>query len=136
MAGDTLTATVNDGFQRRGTDPHTTVTTAGDHEFSLHYAEDTAADYHESSYFRPVEAENIFDGQNRHQQDTAATRVDLATSLSYPDTVDHSDGIFERIPSPTIINRRVRKYDGKLKQFLPDCVADTEADAVIPDGTG
>jgi len=37
--------------------------------------------------------------------------------------------------SPTTINRRVREYGGKLKQFLPDCVADTEADAVIPDGT-
>ena len=122
-------------FQRRGTDPHTAVTTAGDHEFSLHYVEDTAADHDESSYFRPVEDVLSFDGQNRYQQDIAATSVDLATSLSYRDTADHGDGIFERMPSPTIINRRVREYGGKLKQFLPDCVADTEADAVIPDGT-
>ena len=59
-------------FQRRGTDPRTAVTTAGEHDFSLHYVEDTAADHGESSYFRPVEAENIFDGQNRYQQDIAA----------------------------------------------------------------
>jgi len=39
------------------------------------------------------------------------------------------------MPSPTIINRRVGEYGDKLKQFLPDCVADTKADAVIPDGT-
>ena len=122
-------------FQRRGTDPRTAVTTAGDHEFSLHYVEDTAADHDESSYFRPVEDVLSFDGQNRYQQDIAATSVDLATSLSYRDTADHGDGIFERMPSPTTINRRVREYGGKLKQFLPDCVADTEADAVIPDGT-
>lgn len=122
-------------FQRRGTDPRTAVTTAGDHEFSLHYVEDTAADHDESSYFRPVEDVLSFDGQNRYQQDIAATSVDLATSLSYRDTADHDDGIFERMPSPTTINRRVREYGGKLKQFLPDCVADTEADAVIPDGT-
>jgi len=36
---------------------------------------------------------------------------------------------------PTTINRRTREYGSKLKQFLPDCVADTDADAVIPDGT-
>ena len=122
-------------FQRRGTDSHTAVTTAGDHEFSLHYVEDTAADYDESSYFRPVEDVLSFDGQNRYQQDIAATSVDLATSPSYCDTADHDDGIFERMSSPPIINRRVRKYGDKLKQFLPDCVADTEADAVIPDST-
>jgi len=28
-----------------------------------------------------------------------------------------------------------QKYGHKLKQFLPDCVAGTDADAVIPDGT-
>jgi len=39
------------------------------------------------------------------------------------------------MPSPTTINRRVREYGGKLKQFLPECVSGTEADAVIPDGT-
>jgi len=39
------------------------------------------------------------------------------------------------MPSPTTINRRAKKYGHKLKQFLPDCVAGTNADAVIPDGT-
>jgi len=76
-----------------------------------------------------------FDGQNRYQQDIAAKSVDLATSLSCRDAADHGDGIFERMPSPTTINRRVREYGSELKQFLPDCVADTDADAVIPDGT-
>lgn len=36
-------------FQRRGTDTCTSVTTAGDREFSLHHVEDTAADRDESS---------------------------------------------------------------------------------------
>ncbi len=35
-------------FQRRGTDTRTAVTTAGDHGFSLHYVEGTAADHDES----------------------------------------------------------------------------------------
>jgi hypothetical protein len=39
------------------------------------------------------------------------------------------------MPSPTIINRRVREYGSKLKQSLPERVSDTPADAVIPDGT-
>jgi len=122
-------------FQRAGTDTRTAVTTAGEHEFDLHYVEDTAADHDESSYFRPVEDVLSFDGQNRYQQDVATKSVDLATSLSYRDAADHGDGIFERMPSPTTINRRAKEYGSKLKQFLPDCVADTGADAVIPDGT-
>ncbi|AHG02555.1 transposase (plasmid) [Halobacterium sp. DL1] len=121
-------------FQRAGTDTRTAVTTAGEHEFSLHYIEDTAADNDESSYFRPVEDVLSFDGQNRYQQDIAAKSVDLATSLSYRDAADHGDG-FVSMPSPTTINRRAKKYGHKLKQFLPDCVADTDADTVIPDGT-
>ncbi len=60
-------------FQRRGTDTRTAVTTAGDHKFSLHYVEGTDADHDESSYFRPVEVVLSFDGQNRYQQDIAAT---------------------------------------------------------------
>ena len=124
----------NRRFQRAGTDTRTAVTTAGEHEFDLHYVEDTAADHDESSYFRPVEDVLSFDGQNRYQQGIAAKSVDLATSLSYRDAADHGDG-FVSMPSPTTINRRVRRYGGKLKQFLPDCVAETDADAVIPDGT-
>jgi len=32
------------------------------------------------------------------------------------------------MPSPTSINRRAKEYGNKLKQFLPDCVADIDAD--------
>ena len=121
-------------YQRAGTDTRTAVTTAGEHEFTLHYVRDTAADHDESSYFRPVEDVLDIDGQNRYQQDIAAKSVDLATSLSYRDAADHGDG-FVSMPSPSTINRRVKKYGSKLKQFLPERVSGTEADAVIPDGT-
>jgi len=101
---------------------------------SLHYVEDTAASPDESSYFRPVEgrsrlrrAEPLSAGHRRQS-------VDLATSLSYRDAANHGDS-FVSMPSPTTINRRAKKYGHKLKQFLPDCVAGTDADAVIPDGT-
>jgi len=100
---------------------------------SLHYVEDTAASPDESSYFRPVEDVLDFDGQNRYQQDIAAKSVDLATSLSYRDAANHGDS-FVSMPSPTTINRRAKKYGHKLKQFLPDCVAGTDADAVILTG--
>ena len=32
------------------------------------------------------------------------------------------------MPSRTTINRRIREYGGKLKQFLPNCVAETDAE--------
>jgi len=124
----------NQRYQRAGTDTRTAVTTAGEHEFTLHYVRDTAADHDESSYFRPVEDVLGFDGQNRYQQDIAAKSVDLATSLSYRDAADHGNG-FVSMPSPRTINRRVKKYGSKLMQFLPERVSGTEADAVIPDRT-
>ena len=120
--------------QRAGTDTRKAVTTAGEHEFSLHYVRDTATNRDESSYFRPVEDVLDFDGQNRYQQDIVAKSVDLATSLSYRDAADHGDG-FVSMPSPTTINRRVKEYGNKLKEFLPERLSGTEADAVIPDGT-
>lgn len=121
-------------FQRAGTDTRTAVTTAGEHEFSLHYVEDTAAEQNESSYFRPVEDVIDFDGQNRYQPDISAKSVDLATSLSYRDAAEHGDG-FVSMPSPTTINRRAKEYGSKLKEFLPDCVAGMDADAVVADST-
>jgi hypothetical protein len=39
------------------------------------------------------------------------------------------------MPSPTTINRRAKEYGSKFKQFLPDCVAETNATAVVADGT-
>jgi len=121
-------------FQRAGTDTRTAVTTAGEHEFSLHYVEDTAASPDESSYFparrrsRLRRAEPLSAGHRRQS-------VDLATSLSYRDAANHGDTCCLDAVADRSINRRAKKYGHKLKQFLPDCVAGTDADAVIPDGT-
>ena len=38
-------------YQRAGTDTRTAATTVGEHEFTLHYVRDTAADHDGSSYF-------------------------------------------------------------------------------------
>ena len=122
-------------FQRAATKTRSAVTTAGDHEFNLTYVEDTAADPDEDTYFRPVEDVLNFDGQNQYQPDIAATSVELATDLSYRDAASHGDGIFEQMPSPTTINDRLIEYGTKLKESLPEFVADTDADAVIADGT-
>jgi len=120
-------------FQRAGTDTRTAVTTAGEHEFS-------PLRRRYSRFPRRIQllparrrrsrlrrAEPLSAGHRRQS-------VDLATSLSYRDAANHGDS-FVSMPSPTTINRRAKKYGHKLKQFLPDCVAGTDADAVIPDGT-
>jgi hypothetical protein len=121
-------------FQRAGTDIRQAVTTAGEHEFTLHYFKDTAVDQDTTSYFRPIEDVIYFDGQNRYQQDISAQAVDLATILSYRDAASHGDG-FETMPSPDTINHRVREYGSKLTEFVADRLPGTEADTVIPDGT-
>jgi len=67
-------------------------------------------------------------------KDIAAKSADLATSLSYRDAADHGSG-FASVPSPSIINRRVKQYGNKLKQSLPERLTGTEADAIVTDGT-
>jgi len=121
-------------FQRAGTDTRTAVTTAGEHEFLSTTSK--IQPLPRRIQLLPARRRDVldFDGQNRYQQDIAAKSVDLATSLSYRDAANHGDS-FVSMPSPTTINRRAKKYGHKLKQFLPDCVAGTDADAVIPDGT-
>ena len=122
-------------YQRRGSKSRSAVTTAGEHDFSLHYVEDTTADPDEESYFRPVEEIITFDGQKQYQQDISAQCVDLATNLSYRDTADHvADGV-GKTPSATTINRRAIEYGSKLKEFLPECITGSQKDAVVADAT-
>lgn len=93
----------NQRYLRAGTDTRTTITTAGEHEFTLHHVRYIAADHDEVSYFRPVQVESVLDGQNRYHQDIAAKSADLATSLRYREAADHGDG-FVLMPSPTTIS--------------------------------
>jgi hypothetical protein len=69
-------------FQRSATCTRSTVTTAGEHTFTLDYVEDTAASDDEQSHFRPVEKLVQFDGKKRYQEDISAKSADLATTLS------------------------------------------------------
>ncbi|WP_255191950.1 ISH6 family transposase [Natronobeatus ordinarius] len=121
-------------FQRAGTTTRTAVTTAGEHEFSLHHVKDTAATGDDPTYFRPLEDLIEFDGQRIYQEDISLQSTELATSLSFRDAVAHGDG-FTPMPSRTTINRRVREYGSKLGDFVRDRLPGTNADTVVPDGT-
>ena len=121
-------------FQRAGTTSRTAVTTAGEHEFTLHHVRDTAATDAEPTYFRPLEDRIEFDGQRIYQEDLSLRAAELATTLSYRDAVAHGDG-FTPMPSRTTINRRVCEYGGKLGDFVRDRLPGTNADTVVPDGT-
>lgn len=121
-------------FQRAGTTTRTAVTTAGEHEFTLHHVKDTAATDDDSTYFRPLEDLIEFDGQRIYQEDISLQSTELATSLSYRDPVAHGDG-FTPMPSTSTLNRRVREYGGKLGDFVRDRLPGKNADTVVPDGT-
>ena len=121
-------------FQRAGTTTRTAVTTAGEHEFTLHHVKDTAATEDDPTYFRPLEDLVEFDGQRIYQEDVSLQSTDLATSLSFRDAVAHGDG-FTPMPSKTTINRRVREYGSKLGDFVRGRLPGTNADTVVPDGT-
>jgi len=121
-------------FQRAGTMTRSAVTTVGDHEFTLHYVEDTAANADDQSYFRPIEDIIEFDGQRIYQEDISAQAVELATTSSYRDAVADGDG-FLSMPSKATINRRVLEYGTKLTEFVREQLAGIEAETVLPDGT-
>lgn len=121
-------------FQRSATSTRSAVTTAGEHQFTLDYVEDTATDDENPSHFRPIEDLVDFDGKKRYQQDITAHSVDLATTLSYRDAASHGDG-FDKMPSPDTIQRRVEEYGDELFEFVADRLPGTEADTVVPDGT-
>ncbi len=121
-------------FQRAGTTTRTAVTTAGEHEFTLHHVKDTAATEDDPTYFRPLEDLVEFDGQRIYQEDVSLQSTDLATSISFRDAVAHGDG-FTPMPSKTTINRRVREYGSKLGDFVRDRLPGTNADTVVPDET-
>lgn len=121
-------------YRRAGTTTRSAVTIVGDHEFTLHYVEDTTAGVDEQSYFRPIEDVIEFDGQRIYQEDISAQAVELATTSSYRDAVADGDG-FLSMPSKATINRRVAEYGTKLTEFLHERLTETEAETVIPDRT-
>ncbi len=97
-------------FQRAGTTTRTAVTTAGEHEFTLHHVKDTAATEDDPTYFRPLEDLVEFDGQRIYQEDVSLQSTDLATSLSFvmpSPTATASPDAFENHDQPA--SPRVRQ---------------------------
>ena len=117
-------------YQRAGTDDRTITTTAGEHEFDLHYVHDTD----ENSYFRPIEDVIAFDGQTHYQEDLTFRAAKAATKLSYRDAAEQLSEFTSGISRSTI-HRRVKRFGGQLREFLHDGVAGNEAETVMADGT-
>jgi len=120
-------------FQRAGTDPRTVVTTAGEHEFSLHYIEDTAAG--PTNPATPGLSKTYSTSTGK----TATNRIlPQRAAISLP-----RSAIVMLLTMVTAFSRRSRrrvrsiaasKNDSKLTKFLPEGVAQMDADAVIADG--
>ena len=117
-------------YQRAGTASRSATTTAGEHEFDLHYVHDTDED----SYFRPIEDVMAFDGQNHYQEDLTFRAAKAATKLSYRDAAEQSAEFTSGLSRSTI-HRRAKRFGSQLREFLHETVAGTEAETVMTDGT-
>ena len=117
-------------YQRAGTDDRTITTTAGEHEFDLHYVHDTD----EECYFRPIEDVIAFDGQTHYQEDLTVRAVKAATKLSYRDAAEQLSAFTSGLSRSTI-HRRVKRFSGQFRKFLPDGVAGNEVETIMADGT-
>ena len=117
-------------YQRAGSASRSATTIAGEHEFDLHYVHDTD----ENSYFRPIEDVIEFDGQNHYQEDLTFRAVKAATKLSYRDAAEQISEFTSGLSRSTL-HRRVKRFSGRLREFLHDGVAGNEAETVMADGT-
>jgi len=99
-------ATVTSACNAPGTDTRTAVTTAGEHEFSLHYVEDTAASPDESKSF-PSKTFSTSTGRTADQQDIAA-KASISLLAQAIETLPITAVSFVSMPSPTTINRRAQ----------------------------
>jgi len=111
------------------------VTTAGEHEFTLHHVKETLLPPTAADLFPSARGIlSTLTASASIKEDISLQAAELATSLSYRDAVAHGDG-FTPIPSITTVNRRVREYGSKLGDFVRDRLPGTNADTVVPDGT-
>jgi len=99
-------------YQRGGTSDREPVTAIGKLNITLHKVVDTET----NTTFKPINNVVDFEGQSIYQEDISMIAVELATKMTYRDTVKEGKFITKDFPSPCTVNKRVIEYGEKIQE--------------------
>ncbi len=118
-------------YQRGGTCSRDPVTAIGKLYIKLHKVVD--ADTNKT--FKPIYDIVDFEGKKVYQEDISMISVELATKMTYRDTVKEGKFITKDFPSPCTVNQRVIEYGEKIQELNADKIENAGIETAFSDGT-
>ena len=118
-------------YRRGGTSERGPVTAVGKLNVTLHKVVDTEA----NKTFKPINSVVDLDGKKIYQEDISMIAVELATKMTYRDTVKEGKFITKDFPSPCTVNKRVIEYGGKIQELNTEKIENAGIKTAFSDGT-
>ena len=118
-------------YQRAGTSNRNPVTAVGKLNIKLHKIKDKET----NGTFKPVKNIIELGGKRVYQEDISMICVELATKMTYRDTVKEGKFITKDFPSPCTVNQRVIEYGAKIQEFNTGKIENKGIKTVLSDGT-
>jgi hypothetical protein len=118
-------------YRRGGTSERGPVTAVGKLNVTLHKVVDTEA----NKTFKPINSVVDLDGKKIYQEDISMIAVELATKMTYRDTVKEGKFITKDFPSPCTVNTRVIEYGEKIQELNTDKIENAGIKTAFSDGT-
>jgi hypothetical protein len=118
-------------YRRGGTSEREPVTAVGKLNVILHKVVDTEA----NKTFKPVNSVVDFEGKRIYQEDISMIAVELATKMTYRDTVKEGKFITKDFPSPCTVNNRVIEYGEKIQELNTEKIENAGIKTAFSDGT-
>lgn len=118
-------------YQRGGTYDRNPVTAVGKLNLTLHKVVDTEA----NRTLKPIYDIVDFGGKSVYQEDISMIAVELATKMTYRDTVKEGKFITEDFPSPCTVNQRVIEYGEKIQEMHTEKIENAGIKTAFADGT-
>lgn len=98
---------------------------------TLHKVVDTEA----NRTLKPIYDIIDFGGKSVYQEDISMIAVELATKMTYRDTVKEGKFITEDFPSPCTVNQRVIEYGEKIQEMHTEKIENAGIKTAFADGT-
>lgn len=117
--------------QRGGTCSRDPVTAIGKLNIKLHKVVD--ADTNKT--LKPIYDIVDFEGKRVYQEDISMISVELATKMTYRDTVKEGKFITKDFPSPCTVNQRVIEYGEKIQELNTNKIENAGIETAFSDGT-
>ncbi len=118
-------------YRRGGTSEREPVTAVGKLNVTLHKVVDTEA----NKTFKPINSVVDFEGKRIYQEDISMIAVELATKMTYRDTVKEGKFITRDFPSPCTVNQRVIEYGEKIQELNTEKIENAGIETAFSDGT-